>query len=81
MDCAAYEPTGDLRKIARELIVGDCVEVYGAVHKATKSKPLTINLEKINILSLAPKTRVGKPALPKLRQTFEIDGEKPRVSL
>ena len=23
VDCAAYEPTGDLRKIARELIVGD----------------------------------------------------------
>jgi tRNA(Ile2)-agmatinylcytidine synthase len=53
VDCAAYEPTGELRKIARELIVGDCVEVYGAVHKPTKDKPLTINLEKINILNLA----------------------------
>ena len=56
VDCAAYEPTGNLRKIARELIVGDCVEVYGAVHKATQTKPLTINLEKINVLSLAAKT-------------------------
>ena len=64
MDCAAYEPTGDLRKIARELIVGDCVEVYGAVHKATKNKPLTINLEKINVLSLASKTRSENPLCP-----------------
>ncbi len=64
VDCAAYEPTGDLRKIARELIVGDCVEVYGAAHKATKSKPLTINLEKINILSLASKTRTENPLCP-----------------
>ena len=55
VDCAAYEPTGDLRKIARELIVGDKVEVYGAVHKATATKPLTINLEKINILTLTQK--------------------------
>ena len=52
VDCAAYEPTGDLRKIARELVVGDIVEVYGAVHRATATKPLTINLEKINVLNL-----------------------------
>jgi len=64
VDCAAYEPTGDLRKIARELMVGDKVEVYGAVHKATKNKPLTINLEKINILRLASKTRSENPLCP-----------------
>jgi tRNA(Ile2)-agmatinylcytidine synthase len=28
VDCAAYEPTGNLRKIARELSIGDQVEVY-----------------------------------------------------
>lgn len=64
VDCAAYEPTGNLRKIARELTVGDCVEVYGAVHKATSTKPLTINLEKINILKLQPKTLSQNPKCP-----------------
>ncbi|MGD0996532.1 MAG: tRNA(Ile)(2)-agmatinylcytidine synthase [Candidatus Bathyarchaeia archaeon] len=64
VDCAAYEPTGSLRKIARELIVGDSVEVYGAVHKPTSSKPLTINLEKINILNLALKTVFENPLCP-----------------
>ncbi len=61
MDCAAYEPTGNLRKIARELLVGDNVEVYGAVHKATSNKPITINLEKINILELKTKTYKENP--------------------
>jgi tRNA(Ile2)-agmatinylcytidine synthase len=63
-DCAAYEPTGDLRKAARELVVGDNVEVYGAVHKATGSKPLTINLEKIKILHLTQKTITENPVCP-----------------
>jgi tRNA(Ile2)-agmatinylcytidine synthase len=54
VDCAAYEPTGALRKVARNLKVGDRVEVYGAVRKQA-GKPLTINLEKINVLLLAPK--------------------------
>jgi tRNA(Ile2)-agmatinylcytidine synthase len=64
VDCAAYEPTGDLRKIARELIVGDSVEIYGAVTKATASKPLTINLEKINILKLTQQTLKENPVCP-----------------
>jgi len=64
VDCAAYEPTGDLRKIARELVVGDSVEVYGAVHKATANKPLTINLEKINVLKLMPQVIYENPLCP-----------------
>jgi len=64
VDCAAYEPTGDLRKTARELIVGDEVEVYGAVHKATSTKSLTINLEKIDILTLKQKTVSENPVCP-----------------
>ncbi len=75
VDCAAYEPTGDLRKIARELIVGDCVEVYGAVHKATKDKPLTINLEKINILSLASKLEKQNPLCPSCGKRLKSMGK------
>jgi tRNA(Ile2)-agmatinylcytidine synthase len=65
VDCAAYEPTGDLRKAARELTIGDFVEIYGAVHNATKNKPLTINLEKINVLKVALKARSENPLCPK----------------
>jgi len=55
VDCMAYEPTGDLRRAARELVIGDCIEVVGAVNRATKTKPLTLNLEKINVLSINQK--------------------------
>ena len=75
VDCAAYEPTGDLRRIARELIVGDAVEVYGAAKKATKEKPLTINLEKINAISLAPKTFSGNPICPNCGKRLKSMGK------
>ena len=75
VDCAAYEPTGDLRKIARELIVGDEVEVYGAVHKATATKPLTINLEKINILTLMQKSKIENPLCPSCRKHLKSMGK------
>ena len=75
IDCAAYEPTGGLRKIAGELIVGDSVEVYGAVHKPTQTKPLTINLEKIKILSLVPKTCTENPLCPNCGKRLKSMGK------
>jgi tRNA(Ile2)-agmatinylcytidine synthase len=63
VDCAAYEPTGELRKVASELILGDQLEVYGAVRRE-KGRLLTLNLEKINILSLAPSLSFRNPTCP-----------------
>jgi tRNA(Ile2)-agmatinylcytidine synthase len=64
IDCAAYEPTGSLRKIARELMIGDQLEVYGAVCKPTANKLSTVNLEKINILKLVPEMLSQNPTCP-----------------
>jgi tRNA(Ile2)-agmatinylcytidine synthase len=75
VDCAAYEPTGTLRKVARNLIVGDSVEVYGAVRELSVGKPLTINLEKIMVLSLAPKTVLQNPVCPKCGKRLESMGK------
>jgi tRNA(Ile2)-agmatinylcytidine synthase len=75
VDCAAYEPTGALRKVARELIVGDTVEVYGAVRKASHGKPLTINLEKINVLTLAPKVLQQNPICPNCYKRLKSMGK------
>ncbi len=63
VDCAAYEPTGDLRKIALQLAVGDKVEVTGAV-RCAKGKPLTLNLEKIHVLHLTQQTCTENPVCP-----------------
>ena len=75
VDCAAYEPTGALRKVAKKLIVGDSVEVYGAVRQFSPDKRLTINLEKIKILSLATKSLLQNPSCPKCGKRLKSMGK------
>lgn len=48
LECAAFEPTKDFRLLVRKLIQGDNVRVYGSVMSNT------LNIEKIEIVSLAP---------------------------
>jgi tRNA(Ile2)-agmatinylcytidine synthase len=52
IDCAAYEPTKRFRKIIRELLEGDVVQVYGGVRPASVKTPITINIEEIHLLKL-----------------------------
>jgi tRNA(Ile2)-agmatinylcytidine synthase len=75
VDCAAYEPTGELRKIAIALTLGDYIEICGAVKKATSEKLLTINLEKINILQLQPKTLLQNPLCPNCGKRLKSMGK------
>jgi tRNA(Ile2)-agmatinylcytidine synthase len=75
IDCIAYEPTGDLRKAARELVIGDCVEVVGAVNRATKDKHLTLNLEKINVLTLNQKLVQQNPFCPACQKRLKSMGK------
>jgi len=75
VDCAAYEPTGSLRKVAGKLIVGDFVEVYGGVRPPSKNRPLTINLEKMRLLRLAPKIVYQNPACPQCGKRLKSMGK------
>ncbi len=54
--CAVYEPTGDLRRVARLLRARDGVRVFGGVRRATSKHPKILNVEKIDVLSLGPET-------------------------
>jgi len=74
VDCAAYEPTGVLRKATRKLIVGDHVEVYGGVRAPSQSYPLTINLEKIRVLTLAPRIVYYNTVCPKCGKRLKSMG-------
>lgn len=65
VDCAAYEPTGTLRRAARELIGGDILEISGGVRPSSSEHPLTVNLEKLRIIKLAPKLTKWNPLCPK----------------
>ncbi|MGQ9565719.1 MAG: TiaS agmantine-binding domain-containing protein [Candidatus Bathyarchaeales archaeon] len=75
VDCAAYEPTGALRKAAKQLIPGDIVEVYGGVRPASKTHPITINLEKFRVIKLAPKVILHNPKCPKCGKTMSSMGK------
>jgi tRNA(Ile2)-agmatinylcytidine synthase len=57
--CMVYEPSGDLRRVARLLAPGDSVRVSGGVRRATSKNPTVVNVERIDVLSVsneAPKT-------------------------
>lgn len=47
INCAAFEPTKNFRKVVRSLLPGDVIEVYGAVRRGT------LNLEKMEVVALA----------------------------
>ncbi|MDA4124447.1 MAG: tRNA(Ile)(2)-agmatinylcytidine synthase [Thaumarchaeota archaeon] len=52
-NCAVYEPTGDLRRVAKLLRDGDAVRVYGGVRRPTSKHLKVINVEKIQVLSVS----------------------------
>ena len=52
--CAFYEPTGDLRRAAKRLAKGDRVVLSGGVRRATSAHEKVLNVEKMEVLSIAP---------------------------
>ena len=76
VDCAAFEPTGVLRKITQKLVVGDLVEVHGGVKKRSGNEVLTINLEKIRLLELAPKIMYQNPICPTCNKRLKSMGKE-----
>jgi tRNA(Ile2)-agmatinylcytidine synthase len=52
---AAYEPTGDLRRMARLLRPGDKIRVFGGVRRPTSLHPKVLNMEKFEVRSLGVK--------------------------
>ncbi|MEM2990289.1 MAG: tRNA(Ile)(2)-agmatinylcytidine synthase [Halobacteria archaeon] len=71
---AAYEPTGNLRKVIAELIPGDTIEVYGAVK--LKPQGITLNIEKLKILDLAPKLVFEAPTCPRCGRKMKSLGRE-----
>ena len=74
IDCAAYEPTRHFRDEVKKLIVGDKVRVYGGI-KEKPELPLTINLEKIAVLELAPLLKKENPSCPCCGKRMKSEGQ------
>ncbi|MEM1582112.1 MAG: tRNA(Ile)(2)-agmatinylcytidine synthase [Candidatus Bathyarchaeia archaeon] len=64
IDCAVYEQSGNLREVARLLIEGDLIDVYGGVRPRSRKNPKTINVEKIKVLDLSEKIVLQNPTCP-----------------
>ena len=72
IDCAAYEPTKEFRKMVRQLERGDEVSVYGGV----RSHPLTINIEKIQIHHLVDIfEKIENPVCPQCGRHMKSKGK------
>ncbi len=74
IDCAAYEPTRQFREKIKKLIVGDRLRVYGGI-KDKPELPLTINLEKIEVLGLAPLKKKENPKCPRCSKRMKSEGK------
>ncbi|KPV63509.1 MAG: tRNA(Ile2) 2-agmatinylcytidine synthetase TiaS [Candidatus Bathyarchaeota archaeon BA1] len=75
VDCAAYEPTGALREAAKCVIAGDLIEACGGVRPPSSKHPVTINLEKMRVLRLAPQMVFFNPNCPKCDKRMESMGK------
>jgi len=73
IDCAAYEPTGEFRDNVRKLISGDAIIAYGGVRSDT-DRP-TLNLEKLEIKTIADKIQLKNPSCPKCKGSMESMGK------
>ncbi len=74
VDCAAYEPSGDLRRRAAELIAGDVLEAFGGVRSASPRNPVTVNLEKFKVILVAQKLAFRNPLCPSCGRRMESMG-------
>jgi len=74
IDCIAYEQTGRLRDVVEGLIIGDRVRVYGGVRPPSSKHGLTLNIEKIEIIELAPLIKYSNPKCPVCGKTMKSAG-------
>ncbi len=58
--CAVYKESGMTRQISR-LDAGDVIRAGGGVRKATRGRPRVLNIEFVDIIRLAGKTRAENP--------------------
>ncbi|MGD0805316.1 MAG: tRNA(Ile)(2)-agmatinylcytidine synthase [Candidatus Bathyarchaeia archaeon] len=73
IDCAAYEPSGSFRTLITNLRKGDEITAAGGVRETNLG--LTLNLERLEILSLSPEIILVNPRCPKCGGPTESMGK------
>jgi len=59
--CMVYEPSGDLKRVARLLEPGDSVRVSGGVRRASSKNAAVVNVERIDVLSISREAIKANP--------------------
>jgi tRNA(Ile2)-agmatinylcytidine synthase len=73
IDCTAYEPSKGFRRVIEDLRIGDSIAVFGSVRK----EPRTINVEKLQIHSLAEvREKTGNPECPQCGKRMKSIGDR-----
>lgn len=76
IDCAVYEPTGEFREIANLLLAGDRVVIHGSIRPRSRTHSLTLNVEGIEILDLAPNVHEANPLCIKCGKRMKSAGRQ-----
>jgi tRNA(Ile2)-agmatinylcytidine synthase len=74
IDCVAFEPTGSLRRIVRELLPGDRVRVSGGIRRRRRGK-LSLNVEKLEVIQLTDAFFRQNPTCPNCQGRCESLGK------
>jgi len=76
VDCAAYDPTGSLKDVVKELRQGDLVEAMGGVRPSSPANPITINLEKMRVIEVARQIVLQNPLCPNCGRRMKSMGKE-----
>jgi tRNA(Ile2)-agmatinylcytidine synthase len=76
VDCAAYEPTGDFREAVMRLIPGDKIRVHAGVRPSSRTHGLTLNVEGLEVITLAPEIKISNPLCPQCGKRLKSAGSK-----
>lgn len=70
---AIYSPTGDLTRVARLLLPGDLIKVYGGIRRPSKKHKSILNVEKIEVKQIN-RFRYLNPLCPVCKKRMESIG-------
>jgi tRNA(Ile2)-agmatinylcytidine synthase len=76
--CMVYEPSGDLRRVARSLREGDGVRLYGGVRRASSRNPAVLNVEKMEVLEVSRRATAAcvNPVCPDCGSRMKSEGAR-----
>ena len=74
IECMAYEPTGEFRKILGDLCIGDLVRVHAGVKPKSYRHSMTLNIEGLEIHQLMKLVKLENPFCPKCSRRMKSAG-------